>query len=794
MKQRGWAVGLIAAIVFGLPVAAQETVTIKADGLVSNEATNTIVATSNVVLTHAGGSIKADKLVYDTSANVVSGTANIRIEQGAEQMTADAVKLDLDDDTLTLKKLHFAMKSPDSAKIMQFYADDFVSQNGIKYGHGGFMTSCTLADPHYFIWSAQFEYQPEKRLIGYGTFVYTPIFFIPFGFFTPVYFYELGKRKIIWNMPVIGRKETPGWGWFVQNAVDYIHDDGKETTVYGDYYQNKGIGMGVRHAYDIEGQPGSVYYYRLEEADTGRLNEKRSIDQGFTLSPESRVSVNYSSVDAERLNSSGRQREEQKSLIYAYDNLGDRYDLSTRENQIYQSNLKQGRLNVRRTFNGQDIITFTFAQDENFYLNEITKRSTLRTVNRLPDDFALTNDVGFYNRFGNDPDIEWVKWSPTLRKSLGGANFWQIQLSSIFDIRNQKTAITSNDYDYFYKLPEFNLHLEQPDVASFKLTHDTIIARYQENRYDNTKLKTRIAPPNEDFGLAPNTYIFKQNASRTFTGMPLDGTFNLQGGYNQFVFQTPGRNLFEGDALYKLYFSPQYDWKVNGWLSSSTQYNWANVPAESNTPFNQFDQELTGRTNELNQTLSLSYQDEKQYRWSHSFGYDWAIDRWKKYSTSILIKPTPVVEYNAVTGRDLYAGVWDNLQSVFIVSPTSSMSVRVDMANNLNLGVIQNSNLRLKWVFGQDQDYQWEAEGVFIYNVQTGPTRTWETHRYELQTYSLTKNEHCRRITISYNKTNDEFRFQYTIDAFPKNPIGFVKSKEFYKLEGVLDESSQERF
>ena len=39
----------------------------------------------------------------------------------------------------------------------------------------------------------------------------------------------------------------------------------------------------------------------------------------------------------------------------------------------------------------------------------------------------------------------------------------------------------------------------------------------------------------------------------------------------------------------------------------------------------------------------------------------------------------------------------------------------------------------------------------------------------------------------------EEIQFKLTINAFPSDPIGFKKTKEIWKLEGVLDDTSEER-
>ena len=65
---------------------------------------------------------------------------------------------------------------------------------------------------------------------------------------------------------------------------------------------------------------------------------------------------------------------------------------------------------------------------------------------------------------------------------------------------------------------------------------------------------------------------------------------------------------------------------------------------------------------------------------------------------------------------------------------------------------------------------------------------------YQLQTLSLTKDLHERKLTLLYNRLLEEYRFQFTINAFPENQFGFTTNKyEDFRVEGVLDDNSIQR-
>jgi hypothetical protein len=93
---------------------------------------------------------------------------------------------------------------------------------------------------------------------------------------------------------------------------------------------------------------------------------------------------------------------------------------------------------------------------------------------------------------------------------------------------------------------------------------------------------------------------------------------------------------------------------------------------------------------------------------------------------------------------------------------------------------------------GDDPDYKWDIRGNFGYNTfsQSGGINF---SRYELQTLAIVKQEHCREFSMGYNKSLEEFQIQFTIKAYPDDKFGLRKTRDAWKVEGVLDKTAQER-
>ena len=115
-------------------------------------------------------------------------------------------------------------------------------------------------------------------------------------------------------------------------------------------------------------------------------------------------------------------------------------------------------------------------------------------------------------------------------------------------------------------------------------------------------------------------------------------------------------------------------------------------------------------------------------------------------------------------------------------------STSVQANYDLNEGEIINLNHIIAGSTSQHWENRWIFKAYFTYAPRNN-------QNYQLQTLSLTKDLHDKRkLTLMYNRLLEEFRFQFTINAFPENNLGFTSNKyESFRFEGVFDDTSVER-
>ena len=108
-----------------------------------------------------------------------------------------------------------------------------------------------------------------------------------------------------------------------------------------------------------------------------------------------------------------------------------------------------------------------------------------------------------------------------------------------------------------------------------------------------------------------------------------------------------------------------------------------------------------------------------------------------------------------------------------------------------NYDLNEGEMINLNHVLSGATSHRWENRWIFKAYFTYSPKYNQD---YQLQTLSLTKDLHERKLTLMYNRLLEEYRFQFTINAFPENNLGFTSNKyESFRLEGVFDDESIQR-
>jgi hypothetical protein len=776
---------------------------LSADSVQSSQ--NQMTAEGHVLFSSKEFDLKTGILTLDTAKNRLWASGNVDLIFQDRHWNPSSLYIDLNTKHVTLKNLDLIM-TPDAGKAPVYarLGECMVSGNS-QFGKDLVLTTCLQDPPHYTVSSKTFEYYPDRYILAKDVHIRHDIFGVPLDVYLPYYRYELGKRNLIWRVPIIGRKETAGWGWFIQNTIDYAGEEGRFSSIFLDAFQGKGFGLGFSHQFEENGHRGTVNYYRLDELDSGKLNEKYGFLDGFQWSKNVGVTVNYQKIKAERINSSGFQDNEVKGADVLYKEGKESYAISAKDNQDVNQKVRQTAVSVQHGVDGVgDYRLFLQQRDNDAALR---KDLDMSFVHKLILDKDTQLDSQFYfnrQKLFLKPQDERLETKLSAVKTLDKSLQVALKIDHLADLDHNQISTNNALNRYFFRLPELTLSYT-PDFFPFSFSQTFTMARYQEVELQNQQGLMRTFPKDQDMSLAPNTYIYSQRASQTFSNGQPYNSFTLSTGYSQYIFQTPGKTLLDGDAMYTLDLTARHSLEViKGW-NAETGYSTVYAPKENNSPFFYFNDKILSQ-NLITEKWIFYWENPSLYQWSHEAGYDWVSGRWQDYRTQVQLRPKPW-EFTINTGKKLSPSSFDVGQDFypFVMSAgyakpeeKSRFTFAIAFDTNkwiyTNQTVVQSSQLAVStWLGSGDPDKQWEASVALIYQ-NPNQTAGFSPDRYAVQTFQLTKHDHCRSFTLGYNKLTEEISFRYTIDAFPDDALVVIKNPEGVRLGGQLNMTSQERF
>lgn len=847
MRQQLW--GLLFTIcLYSSALYAETPVRLEASHIAYTENSRLLKASENVHLKYGDMELEASEITLDTDSNFVWSKKKVTLSRGEDRFESNGILMDLNNQIVTVNKIYVSVIPPEEldkknrgksdAKKEKIFirAETLTDTPDYKHGTGGMVTTCTNPEHfHNFVYAKKFTYVPKKSIKMYNVWFYNRVLFVPLYFWLPYYNYALGHRKWVWNFPTIGRKEQDGWGYFIQNQIDYNYDPedpNKESSILIDWYEAKenrkgSIGLGIRHYYkDIfEQHSGQLYYYNydFEERDddtiTNKFNKKMKWENTYTPNDKITVDHTYESIDvAERINSRGQDKRENKNIAVVYDDLGDKYKTSFDEKQNFNSSqTKTQSTSFSREFNGKRHYGFTHSKNETYSVKRRNSSLNGDHTFYLPGNATFKNVIKY-----TENDSDWsdsieidkqLKAYTTFEKRFNSNIRGTLSIDQIYDLDQDTVTSDIALNNFLHKAPEINIYFDNLNYKNVTFKQQTTVARYQETRYDNTTEKIRKFPEQKEFTGAPNTYIFKQDADLKFDNLPQSTTFTFNLGVDQYVFKTPEKDIFNGDALYSIEFKAGHSSDFLSFIKLSGAYTSQYAPIENNSPFYEFQKTIQDR-NEIQETITFHTKRDNidhfpyffDFSWSHSANYSWVREdqKWGDYSTTLKTSVTKKARATVQTGKKLNFSSSQKSQRFrplrfeLNITPSNNIRFDYDIAFDLNkyrdenITEIDSSKFDLGFVIGGNEEYQWEIQTTYAYNTINQPDK-YDVSRYDMESINIVKNEHKRKLSIGYRKLAEEFTIVYTFNAFPNDPLELTKQKDVWKVEGRFNEKSKER-
>jgi hypothetical protein len=624
-----------------------QDIEVTAEYLKINLTTNLLFATGKVFFKQENLKTNGEELSYNWK------TKKIILLQSKGEITGEGIK----------GKIYYQGKKMENfAKYTEFTEESF--------------TTCDLEEPHYHIIAKEMKIYPKDKIIARNISWYegkTKIITLPY------FLIFLDRKTQLPILPKIGQNSTEGW--FIKTNFNYYIDEKSYGTLYIDWMENKGLGIGLKQTWEIGDQNNvgetSLYLYQIKEKSTGNFNLTGEIkySQEFENNIKTQVTLNYSGSKAE----GGELLSNNLISQFTLDKSGEKYTLKiTGKYDFSGTGLGEEDLSI----NGNIKLNYNYAFNDN--LNSAL--SLLYTDKNPADqevaDLELTPKWEIKYR-GEGYSLNMVTEK---RFDLEGDSYTGETLSKIID-----------------RLPEIVFKKDSATLGDTKITYniDASVGHFYEaaTEEDNWRGKY-IVNLDRPFNLSKNI------------------TLTSSGIFQQDVYLT-------GEARYLV--GGKIDLKAsseNNFISSTLSYNYNKSVGP--TPFN-FDY-ISPLTNSISGKITLK--SSEKIKLDLSTNYNFVTENFGNLVAKLEYKPKDDWKMNFSSSYNLNSMKW-----------TKQINSQLDLQLN------DNWRIKYKGIIDLD-DFK-------LSNSVVG----------------ITRDLHCREITINYKQATKSIWVEFYIKAFPTEKI-----------------------
>ena len=743
-----------------------EKVRIKGLDISYSENNQNMIASGNAQLIHPDFKIFADIIKYNQKTGVIEGKNNIEMIQENQIILSEKFNYNVKTNVIYIEDLRLELTT--KIKNQQIYATakNFKDHGHFKSGKEGILTTCNYDPPHYFFKANEFNIYPEKKIIGQNVSLVNPVLFLPLGFWTPAYIFELGKRKVIYLMPVIGSNTIEGG--FFKSQIDYVLNDHWTGAAYVDYLSNKGIGLGTKLNYtNYKNLDGNIYYYGVADTEFNIKEWKQVIK----LSNEDTLKTHIQSKNM-YLIQGGTSQSDKNNLIYEKRTIDATHKAVYSFNQSHLETIKPKDYHVTYTKKGDDKseINLSYKRSETSIDSDAIN---LANKDYIGYDILNRNNINYYQKEVSATDARQDSYLKTQNSLSKRFNFGTVNTAVDVYLDTDGDTVTEDIKNHIVqKTPEIDVMMLPLKLnRNLQLNQKLQYGFYSENYFITSLNKQRI--------YQQSRLNINQDLTSGYSFNFLNGRFSTKTFYNQFYYGS-------GDQTFTFGNNASYQTNSFSFLMTDTTHSRTWIPENGNTPF-YFDERDQRERNELKEKITLYFQSPSKYSFSYSSGYNWIVNYQLDNVYELKVRPNKVFGSLLRTTYLLQQHKYSPLVSRFDIKPSKMFETSIQANYDLNEGEIINLNHIISGSTSSTWENRWIFRAYFTYSPRY-------KQDYQLQTLTLTKDLHERKLTLIYNRLLEEYRFQFTINAFPENNLGFTTNQyESFRLEGVFDDQSIQR-
>ena len=319
----------------------------------------------------------------------------------------------------------------------------------------------------------------------------------------------------------------------------------------------------------------------------------------------------------------------------------------------------------------------------------------------------------------------------------------------------------NEEVTWIEKRPEFEMKLKQRNAERFGLSNLTFNETVTYGHY----YESRFVPEVGETLTEGTMLTFKESAKLTYSAIPGIKSLNFHSNYTQYQFDT-------GDQGYLLDLGSSVSTDWFNFLQTQSSYSRKFSPEESNSPFaNTSLGNLSNTDTEtVNESLTLYYDKPSKYKLNVNMGYDLKSRRKQDLKFSGNIVPSSSFKFDASTTFRWTTKKYTDLRGVINITPSEQFKFTNSYNWDLNEGFLKSINETIELdLFRSNWLAHWKLAMTFTYIR--------ESKDHHLSNITFIKDLHCRKFTISWNKSNEEYRFGYSINAFESDKIEVINDK-----------------
>ncbi|MCJ7789743.1 MAG: hypothetical protein MUP69_06090 [Candidatus Atribacteria bacterium] len=635
-----------------------------------------IIAKGGALLKYQDIEVKADYLKINLTTHLLFASDKVLFKQDETETYCEELSYNWKTKKIILLKLK-AELTGEGIKGKIYYQGEKMENfpETVELTEGSF-TTCDLEEPHYHIIAKEMIIYPKDKIIARNISWYegkTKIITLPY------FLIFLDRKTQLPILPKIGQNSTEGW--FIKTNFNYYIDEKSYGTLYIDWMENKGLGIGLKQTWEIGDQNNvgetSLYLYQIKEKSTDNFNLTGEIkySQEFENNIKTQVTLNYSGSKAE----GGELLSNNLISQFTLDKQGEKYTLKiTGKYDFSGTGLGKEDLSI----NGNIKLNYNYAFNDN-----LNSALSLLYMDKNPAgqevaDLELTPKWEIQYR-GEGYTLNMVTEK---RFDLEGDSYTGETLSKIID-----------------RLPEIVFKKNPTALGDTKITYniDASVGHFYEAATEEDNWRGEyIVNLDRPFNLSKNI------------------TLTPSGIFQQDVYLT-------GEARYLVV--GKIDLKAsseNNFISSTLSYNYNK--SEGPTPFN-FDY-ISPLTNTITGNLTLT--PSEKIKLDLSTNYNFVTEDFGNLVAKLEYKPKDDWKMNFSSSYNLNSMEWTK-----------------QINSTLDLQLSDDWRIKYKGVV--------DLDGFKLTNSVVG----------------ITRDLHCREITINYKQVTKSIWVEFFITAFPTEKI-----------------------